>query len=211
MAEIKIEKKKSILPWVLGFLILAAVLFFFFVLNKDENEEMVDTNDVETITERDATAASVRDVEENGYAVSGENDAFQSYQAYIADEEKMGLDHEYSNGALLYLINATNAVAIENGVDISADIDKARKNAEHITEDPMKLTHADKIRNSGEIIADAIRTIQQEKFSQLEKQTKLLHEKVKEIKPEVATLNQKEAVKSFFEEAANVLNKMKSS
>lgn len=45
MAEIKIEKKKPVWPWILVGLIILVVIFFLVFANEDDNE--IDTDDTE--------------------------------------------------------------------------------------------------------------------------------------------------------------------
>ena len=51
MAEIKIEKKKPIWPWILLILVLAAVLYYF--MNQDTDD---DDGEIETIETTDGTS-----------------------------------------------------------------------------------------------------------------------------------------------------------
>lgn len=48
MAEIKIEKKKPIWPWILALLIIAAIVVFYFMGDTDYDDDMT-TDDVEEI------------------------------------------------------------------------------------------------------------------------------------------------------------------
>lgn len=53
MAEIKIEKKAPIWPWILGILIIAGLVYYFVVRNDDQVREVeettiITTNDVTT-------------------------------------------------------------------------------------------------------------------------------------------------------------------
>ena len=58
MAEIKIEKKKPILPWILLFLGVLALIYFL-VIKDTENDPMLDNNNhVDTLDIRDTSQSS---------------------------------------------------------------------------------------------------------------------------------------------------------
>lgn len=195
MAEIEIEKKKTMWPWILlGVIILLVILYFLFFT--DDDVEEIETDQV--------TTEQVMEESDNTQEIS----AVAEYGDYI-DDPNMGLDHEYANGAILELIAAVEAVARENNVDIQADIAEARSKAQMITEDPMKVTHADRIKSSGETIARAMHKIQTEKYPNLEEDYSEVESALSNIEQGQETLNQKEAVKSFFDKADELLTEMK--
>lgn len=203
MAKIEIEKKKTIWPWILlAILVIAAILYFFVFANDDDDFD----NDDEVTTEQ--VIQEEQEETESTYDSLEEMTAVQDYGEYIENPD-MGLDHEYANGALLKLIAATRAVAQKNEVDIDAELDEAKSKAEKITEDPMKLTHANKIKDAGETITRALKTIQSEKFPDMGQSYMGVEEALGKIKPDDETLNQKDAIKSFFDKADELLISMK--
>lgn len=199
MAEIEIEKKKSIWPWILVAILLILALLYFFVWADDDIDDVDDMDD--TTTEQVMQ-------EEPQTNDATQMTAVQEYSDYI-DNPEMGIDHEYANGALLELIAATRSVAEKQNVNIEAELSEAQNKAEKITEDPMKLTHANKIKNSGETITRALQTLQDQKFPDMKEEYTAVEEALGKIQPDEETLNQKEAVKSFFEKAEELLISMK--
>ena len=198
MAEIKIEKKKTIWPWIiLGILLLLAVFYF-----TSKETAVLDEND--TVEEVYEEPIDDMESEENVTAFAT---ALTSYSNYI-DNAEMGIDHEYSNGALLYLINAVEAKADQLNVDINADLEEARKNAAIITEDPEALNHANLIRDSGMIISRALTTIQKSEYPNLTTEASEVEMAVSKIKKDEQTLNQKDDVNGFFKSAESLLEKM---
>lgn len=199
MAEIEIEKKKSIWPWILVAILVILALLYFFVWADDDIDDVDDMDD--TTTEQVMQ-------EEPQTNDATQMTAVQEYSDYI-DNPEMGIDHEYANGALLELIAATRSVAEKQNVNIEAELSEAKNKAEKITEDPMKLTHANKIKNSGETITRALQTLQDQKFPDMKEEYTAVEEALGKIQPDEETLNQKEAVKSFFEKAEELLISMK--
>lgn len=124
------------------------------------------------------------------------------------DENKMDLDHAYTQEALNKLVEATRATAENIDYDVKADLDKVKEYADKIATDPFATTHADNIRKSADILAGVLQKMQQAKYPELDKDVEELKESCAAIKPGVLTLDQKDAVKSFFNESAEVLGKM---
>ena len=190
MAEIKIEKKKPVWPWILLALIVLGLIWYIFMRDDDNRIE-----DEPVVTEQVAE-------EYDDYS------AIALYSDYIADTDKMGVDHEYSNEALNYLIDAVEEKADMLDVDVKADINEARKNASEITEDPNKLNHANLIKSSGEIIVRALTTLQTAKFPTLTDDVAKVNTAVNEIDASDKTLDQKDKVNNFFKSAESLLLKM---
>ena len=194
MAEIKIEKKKSIWPWIILVLLAIALIWYYFIREPD-NRDAIENTTEQVYVQDDVNADMNSDI--------------GKYSAYIGDTDKMGVDHEYSHGALIHLINAVEEKADMLDFDIKADLDEARKNASKITEDPEKLNHADLIKDSGKIITRALTTLQTAKFQNLAPDVTKVDEAVSAIDPAVNTLDQKDKVNNFFKSAESLLQKMK--
>ncbi|PKP32220.1 MAG: hypothetical protein CVT99_05615 [Bacteroidetes bacterium HGW-Bacteroidetes-16] len=199
MAEIKIEQKKQIWPWLLVGLVIAALLVYFLVFR-----------DPGKITEAVAEADDITNTNEPDLIGVNENNAtIAAYVNFIDNnKEKMGLDHEYTNEALLKLIEATNAMADEVGYEVRADLDKAKEYAKMITEDPFETTHADNIRKADDIITNVLQNIQKAKYPGLANEVETLRSASESIKPGVLALEQKDAVKNYFAKASDLLKKM---
>ncbi len=197
MAEIKIEQKKTIWPWLLVGLVIVALLVYFLVFRDNgKNTEAVTEADYITNTN-----------EPDG--VKDNNGTVAAYVNFVENnEENMSLDHAYTNEALLKLIEATNAKANEVGFDVEADIEQAKEYAKMIATDPYETTHADNIRKAAGILTNALQNIQKAKYPTLATEAEALKSASESIKPGVLTLDQKDAVKNYFAKAADLLQKM---
>lgn len=195
MTEIKIEKKKPVWPWVvLALAILAALLYFFVLRDKNENSN-------EPVAEQTATTDLVS-VHENNSTVAAYTNFAQ------ADTNTMSLDHTYTNEALSKLSDAINAMASDAGYDVKADLEKAKQHADSITHNPYETTHADHIRAAADIFSTALQNLQQAKYPSLVNEAADVKAAAAGINPDVLTLDQRDAVKSFFRKAAGLLQKM---
>jgi hypothetical protein len=142
-------------------------------------------------------------------AVRENNSTVNAFINFVAnDKNKMTLDHAYTNEALVKLTDALSAMADEINYSVKADIDKVKEYALNITQDPLETTHADDIRKSADIITTVFENIQQAKYPGLESDITALRSASASIKPDILTLDQRDAIKSFFSKAAEVLEKM---
>ena len=199
MAEIRVEKKSPMWPWILiGLIILGVILYFVFADDSNGDSERTTTTE-----QRDDDSSQVnRPVN---------NQTVASYVTFIQDgDREMSLDHEYSNEALKRLTEATKAMADEVNVDVERDLSVVRSNAQQIQQDPFETTHADKIRNSAEKISDALMTIQREAFPNLSNDASAVRNSAMEIDSEELALDQRDDIKSFYDRAASLLQKMNS-
>jgi hypothetical protein len=209
MAEIKIEKKKPIWPWVILGLIILAVIIYFVMANDDEDELIEEDNTEQVVTPMEDN----EEVEPNTWKednLSGE-ESVSKYLTHIDDKEKMGIDHQYSNQALIYLINALENRAEEADINTEFEIQELKNNVSEIKEDPQDLSHANTINSVGRKIVSLMNKMQQEKFSDISEDVQQVETALQNIEPSTPTLDQKNAVNSFYKEAGDVLQKMKMS
>ena len=198
MAEIKIEKKQPIWPWILGILLLAVAAYFIFFKDKD-----VVTNKTTTTTD---TIVDRTEVEDNTMENSTGVAAFVAFVK--KDDGNMTLSQEYSNEALNKLIDATEEMSTKAGFDAKGDLDKAREHAGKITDNPEATDHADHIKMSTDIISTVLQNLQTAKFPALKAEADKAKMSSSAINVKELTLNQKEKIKAFFADAADLLEKM---
>lgn len=204
MAEIKIEKKKPIWPWILGLIVLGLIIYLLAFAGDDD---MIDDAEDDLVEEVSDDMDDNTDDMDDTYDLTNIN-SITALNNYIANPE-MGLDHVYSHGALSKLINATRDVANAVDIDLNADLNAANEMADHITKNPLDVDHADKIKNAASIITRALEKIQTTRYPALSNQLTKVKAAVDGIKPGTETLEQKKSVKAFFNEAAALLTSMK--
>lgn len=216
MAEIKIEKKKPIWPWIILVLIILAILYFLVFANDDDRDEMDDMDETEqiedeTVWEDEDTTSWGNEADTTDWA--SENDTLgtagvSGYLTYISDTSKMGVDHEYTNNALIQLMNAVQAKAKEINYNIEADMQSVRQDAKAIQDDPTGQNHANKIKQAGTKLANILQKMQQEKYPDLSNDVEEVKTAANNIDGSQQTLQQKDQINKFFNEAADVLRKM---
>lgn len=214
MAEIRIEKKKPVWPWILlGLIILGIILYFVFAGNDNESSDMEENN---TEQMQDTTYSSTRTGEGTTTTMAGRTnqsttsngDKVSTYLAHIGNQDRMGVDHEYTNNALVHLIEAVDSKAKDLNVDINQDLQEIREDAQQITQNPQATNHANKIKDAGTKIASVLEKLQKEKFPELSNDVEEVKTAANKINASVSTLEQKNNINSFFNEAADVLKRM---
>ena len=222
MADLRIEKKesKSILPWLLGLLVLGLAIWGIAELvGEDPIEGMADTEVIDDASDRGSEIVSsgntytLLDLDDPG-AGDRFDDLYTEYETYTANMTgEMGLDHEFSHNALTQLANATVALASAHGM--SADLgvkEKAqmiKEKADAITKDPYATTHADDIKTAAMQISSILEQIQEAHYPGLEAATAEVTKSASEINRETLTLDQKEDVRTFFGHARVLLKGMR--
>ena len=208
MARIRIEKKKSgsILPWILGLLVLALAVWGVAELFEETSDnELVE----EEIYEEETLPVATTAVD------LGELASIDAYLEYTTDMQgEMGLDHEFSHRALTLLAAATADVADAHDaddIDARAKTQRVKQLADEITKDPYATDHADKIRMAALLITEVLEDVDGTYYeaantSDLEQ----LRREAQDISAKTLTLNQKEDVRSFFGTAHRVLNSLRS-
>lgn len=212
MAEIKVEKKKPVWPWILlGLIILGIILYFLFangdtddVDDMDRNQVTDTTNQTNQTTDRDTATWNNNQNETN----TANSQSVSRYISHVGDTQRMGIEHEYTNNALTHLVNAVEYKAREQNVNIDTDLQEIKNEAQNITRNPQATDHANSIKNAGSKIADALQKIQQEKFPDLSQDVEDVRTAAQEIETSTLTLDQKDQINGFFNEAADVLRKM---
>lgn len=199
MAEIKIEKKTPIWPWILlGLIILAAILYFVFRGN----------DEAETVGVVEDTTQNVAITQETTHAAAGDNDAVNQFLTYINSEQSMGEDHQFTSEALIRLTRAVEAKAQQTGYNVEGDLSRVRQVSNEITQDASATTHANKISTAATTLADVMGNMQQAKFPNLNNQAQEVQQAANAIKPNVLTLEQKEPIRNFFQKSATLLQQM---
>jgi hypothetical protein len=198
MTEIKIEKKKPIWPWLLLVVLIAVLLIWLLAgRNGQDGDRTPVTADVERAKEAIDPAAEQRDKVVADFLTFVEEDG-----------DRMGLDHVYTSEAMVKLTEAIRAVAGRHDYEIKAGVDVVTEDVNVITDDRQEDVHANRLKNASGVLTDALQEIQQEFYPDLAGEVAELRSASDSIRGEVLLLNQRDEVKSYFEQAAEVLRNM---
>jgi len=201
MAEIKIEQKKQVWPWLLAGLVVAALVIYFLMFRDNDN-----VNTIEVVTEEnyisDTNETNLLDVKENNSTVA----AFVSFVKN--DSSRISLEYAYTNEAFLKLTSAINAMAGEIDYDVRTDLDKVKESTLLIVNEPFESSKANNIRNATDKSTTALQNMQLAKYPWLTDEVEELKSASTAINPLSLTLEQKDAVRNYFAKAADLLDKM---
>lgn len=183
MAEIKIEKKRPVWPWVLVLAIIAIVAYLLISGNRGGSSDLTGVN-------------------ENNAIVS-------EYVNFVeADTLNMTTGHLHTSEAFLKLIDATEAMAREIGYADVDDLNNARQHAVAIKDNPASTSHADHMKTTASTITDVMKGMQKAKYKGLDTDIRELENAVGAINPDSLAMDQEQKLENFFGKAANVLRKM---
>ncbi len=201
MAEIKIEKKAPIWPWIVGLLLLMLVGAAIYFALADDNEEVI----VEEIPMEE-----ILPMEEES-AVQTLPAEVQSFITFASEENnytegQMDIHHKYTGEALRKMGDAVLALAAMKGMSDNIDAPnldtKLNAAADEIQENWKETDHADHIKKGFLLVSTALNQL-------AENSTNVdLKQEAKDIDPNTLTLEQKADVKDFINKTAMVMQKI---
>jgi hypothetical protein len=201
MAEIKIEQKKQIWPWLLVGLIIVAVIIYFMMNRDSEN-----VSETEVVTEEDYNAGTN---DTNLLSIKENNSTVAAFVGFVEnDTNRVSLDQSYINEAFIKLTAATSAMAEEIDYNIQSDLEKVNESTVLIENENFDSSSSKNIRNAADNSATALQNMQQAKYPWLAEEVEELKSASAEISAETKTLEQEDAVKNYFVKAADLLQKM---
>ena len=210
MAEIKIEKKTPIIPWIMGLILLAAVLggvyFAFQVDDIYENDNVVMANEVsdddDNIKKRtypESTTTVMIPSEVNTFVAFANDDA--NYK-----EADMGVHHKYTGDAIRHMGDALVALAEKKGMSDEIKVQALHKDLDAAADDIQRnwksTDHADHIKVAFLKVSTALNQLAGSSADMN------LKEEARRIDPNELTLEQKADVKQFIDKAAMVMRKL---
>lgn len=213
MAEIKIEKKKPVWPWILLVLIiLAAIAYFVYTNNNDDDyQDDVDTEEIDDMNDNTLKDSII-------YEDTMDNpDSFMlvtQYSESIKDSTRIGTDSTYTKTALYNLAKAVTSKATQYNLGNSKaleDLKSFTSQMDGITNSTMpKATGINKnLKTVSMNIVSVLEIIQTKTFSVLQKEVSDLKQTANKITT-MSLDKQKTALQTFFRKANEVLNNMNS-
>ncbi len=211
MAEIKIEKKKPIWPWILLVVILlAAVAYFVFVNNEDgDYSDDVDTeefDDLNSTTYEDTTTYDdTADYQNSGTVL-------MTYSESIKDSTRIGTDTTYTKTALHNLSKAVAEKASKYNLESSKaleDLKQYSMTMDTMANNSMETTSGTNLKTVSDQIVTVLQSIQIKHFPDLQNIVTDLKQTSTKINA-TALDKQQTTLQAFFRKANDVLNNMNS-
>lgn len=222
MAEIKIEKKKPIWPWILVILIILAAIYFFWYYNDniyDADKRLINNDTISQIDNKE-----VYDYENNNrdtdsttlysrnYGTIRKETAVADYLNYVDTRNERSNNtnnpNEYYRNSFFKLITATKRTSEIKNVDISSHIDEAMKNAEMLTNDNASTQKTENIREAAVAVSKALKKIQQDSFDNLSSEANAVETAANNINARGSINEESNDVNTFLDKAAILLQKI---
>lgn len=206
MAEIKVEKKKPIWPWIVGILAAILIIFLLFMFLDDEGTD----DDIEERDEQVEERIDPYETEDDRDMAYPES-AVGSYLYYIDEEYPQRQDEdteEYSEEAMQKLAAAVEEKSMELQEEPDTELAELAEDSADTTAATGGTLSIDEIQREGEIIVNALADLQQNHYEELEDEIAELRSDLDEINQTTEGDEQAEAVDEFFQQAAEVLREM---
>lgn len=219
MAEIKIEKKKPIWPWILVGLIILGVAIYFIADNGPGDREQsaygTERNEGMNRTQDNTSGNGITEERDNtrlkrstqAATVAGDP-AVNAYVTFVREDikgENLKDNQEKVRQAFMHLTDACEAKAKQVGYN-SANLNTVREQTEQLTSGDAG--NSQNIRATADILSTELANIQKSGFPDLDKEASKLKEASAEISPDEPISEQSQEVKSFLTEAADLLEDM---
>ncbi|MDT0643862.1 hypothetical protein RM553_13570 [Zunongwangia sp. F363] len=197
MAEIHVEKKKPVWPWVLLIIIIILALLYFFVwADNDVDDDVTEEDNIEQIEQYET-----RDYAENDYP----QNAVGEYLSYVdrgSDDNLLGNDPRSQQKAMMLLLEAVEEKTIELNHTPGSEM-------ESISQwDPEK--QLDSIKQTGKVVVDNLQAIQRDQFPRLEDDVAELRSDLDELSVNSSEDERNLFLGGFFTKAADILRDMDS-
>lgn len=214
MAEIKIEKKKPVWPWVLVVIIILAAIYFFWYYNDrnfDSNNDLFQRDTISQLEEPHQNENELRDTKTlytGSYGTVRKEEALADYFIFVDNLDNKSADKGYYQTAFFKLITATKRQSEIEMVDVSNNILEAMKSAENLTNDPTKTAIADNAKKAADEVSKALKTIQEKEFDNLSDEMKEVENAVTGIDGGQTLDKQANNIDTFLDKTARLLQKM---
>lgn len=211
MAEIKIEKKSPIWPWILVILIILAAIYFFWAYNDkdlDTNDDVLTRDTISQVEDPYRNEVETTAVYTGTYGTVKTEQAFADYFTFVDSLDTNSADKSFYRTGFFKLITATKRQAELDSVDVSSNISAAMTSAEKLTNAPTPTTKSGDAKKTAEEISKALKAIQTEDYSNLTNEVNNMEETVKKINANETLDKQSAIIDEFFDRSARVIQKM---
>ena len=210
MAEIKIEKKKPVWPWILAVLVILGIIVYFVYANPEGDLLNDDYDDVsnEQVMESDTNpVGTTRDSFAPG-------DAYTQYGAFegsIRDSTRIAVDSSYTKKAYYNLSKAVAKKAEEMDVDSSQALTDLQDFSMLITKVSSPLSNSETAKNfktASDKVVKVLEDIQVKSYPELQAQVADLKQVASKMDGHIRMDQQQENITEFLQKSRDVLRAM---
>jgi len=210
MAEIKIEKKKPVWPWVILILVVLGIIAYFVYANdEDVNDDYNDDIINEQVMDTTNTQSTYDPY--NAGSSSSSYDQFMAYDQSIADSTRVAVDSSYTKKAFSNLTKAVVQKADENNIEDSEALSDLRDFSSLITS--ISTTNKDtkgfkNFKTASDKVVKVMEDIQKKSYPSLQTQVADLKTTAAKIDGSVMMNKQQNALYAFLRQSRDVLQMM---
>ncbi len=215
MAEIKIEKKKPIWPWILLALLIVGIVAYV-IANKNDDDFGDDVDDHVNNSVEDSTKFKI---DNNDGAVYNTNNDYKDHNNAMAelmiamkDSTRFGMDSTYTNNALYNLAKVTLEKAKEHNVENSKSLTDLQQYVSSMdTASSMeKVDNNKQFKSVSDHIVAVIEIIQKKDMPTKQGEVAKLKQTTSNLNATADMSKQQSNIQLFFRQAHDLLHDMNS-
>lgn len=210
MAEIKIEKKKPVWPWVILILVVLGIIAYFVYANdEDVNDDFDDDITNEQVMDTTNTQSSYDSY--NTGTTNSSYDQFMAYDQSIADSTRVAVDSSYTKKAFANLTKAVVQKADENNIEDSEALTDLRNFSSLITSISTTTKDTKGFKNfktASDKVVKVMEDIQKKAYPSLQTQVADLKKTAAKVDGSVMMNKQQEQLYAFLRQSRDVLQMM---
>lgn len=207
MAEIKIEKKTPVWPWILVVLIIIAVVAFF-IFNDYDADDVSDDVATEKVDSTDTYRNDATDTYDQS-AFDKYNAAMSQFDSYVNDSNRIGTDTIYTKTAFHKLADLVVLKADQNNLPSSEALENLRGYAMQASETVNDMSISESLNAIGNDIASVVESIQDKNFPNLDSDVSKLKDISDKLDNNIALAKQQQNIQVFMMKSKSILNSMK--
>ncbi|MDT0677995.1 hypothetical protein [Autumnicola musiva] len=197
MAEIHVEKKKPVWPWVLLIIIIILALLYFFVWADDgTNDDVSDEDNIQQIEQYETEDYANNEYPEN---------AVGEYLSYVeggSDDDLLGNDPRSQQRAMMLLLEAVEEKSIELNHTPGPEMESISQ--------WQPQQQLDSIRRTGKVVVDNLQAIQSNQYPELEDEVQGLRTHLNDLAVDTSDEDRNLFLSGFFTQSADILRQMDS-
>lgn len=210
MAEIKIEKKKPIWPWILVILVVLGIIAYLVYANSerdDYNDDLDDDVTIENVIDSDSGHSDTK----GAYKVVNAYDQYMAFEGSIRDSTRIAIDSSYTKKAYYNLCKAVAKKAEEHNVEESQALIDLKNFSMLITKVSSPLSSAESAKNfktASDKVAKVLEDIQIKSYPALQSQVSDLKQVTSEMDGYISMDKQQDNITQFLQKSRDVLRAM---
>ncbi|MBA6154217.1 hypothetical protein [Gelidibacter maritimus] len=215
MAEIKIEKKKPIWPWILVVLVILGIIAYLVYANDDRDDYTDDFDDDitnEQVMDSESRSLESKTLDATGAYMAGTAyDQYTAYEGSIRDSTRIAVDSSYTKKAYYNLSKAVAKKAEEKEIETSQALTDLQEFSMLITKVSSPLSDAESAKNfktASDKVAKVLEDIQKNSYPELESMVDELKLVASEMDGYISMNKQQDNITQFLQKSRDVLRAM---